>query len=201
MEQNYETQTLRCFGADQLETFMNNIKEFNELIGDMNVIKRKDAKALGFTKYFTGKPCQNGHIAEKKVNGGCIMCNANRGKKWRQEHPDSIKKYREDHNDEILIWRKQYCKDNSAKKVATCVKYNTSKLRRIPNWISLEELEQIKIVYQIAANMSKLDGIQYDVDHIIPLQGNKVSGFHTLSNLQIITHIANCTKGNRYQIL
>ena len=37
MEQNYETQTLRCSGANQLETFMNNIKEFNELIGDMNV--------------------------------------------------------------------------------------------------------------------------------------------------------------------
>ncbi len=38
----------------------------------------------------------------------------------------------------------------------------------------------------------------YEVDHIIPLQGKTVSGFHILENLQYLTKEENCKKGNRY---
>ena len=33
------------------------------------------AKAAGRARYFTGKPCKHGHVAERFVsNGGCITC-------------------------------------------------------------------------------------------------------------------------------
>jgi hypothetical protein len=41
----------------------------------MNLITRTEAKELGLTRYFTGEPCKNGHIEERKVyNKNCIRC-------------------------------------------------------------------------------------------------------------------------------
>ena len=43
----------------------------------MQIITRADAKAQGLGKYFTGKLCKNGHIAERRTNGGgCVECQA-----------------------------------------------------------------------------------------------------------------------------
>ena len=42
----------------------------------MEIISRKEAKEKGLKRYFTGKPCPNGHISERLVsNHGCIRCN------------------------------------------------------------------------------------------------------------------------------
>lgn len=38
------------------------------------IISQKEARALGLTKCFTGKPCLRGHVAERWVGGGCIEC-------------------------------------------------------------------------------------------------------------------------------
>lgn len=38
-------------------------------------MKRREAKTLGLEKYTTGKPCKNGHLAERyTVNGTCVEC-------------------------------------------------------------------------------------------------------------------------------
>lgn len=42
------------------------------------IISRKDAIEQGLLKYFTGKPCSNGHIAERYVkNRSCVKCSNN----------------------------------------------------------------------------------------------------------------------------
>jgi hypothetical protein len=39
------------------------------------IIARKDAKACGLTRYYTGLPCPNGHVAERFVSGWtCTAC-------------------------------------------------------------------------------------------------------------------------------
>lgn len=41
----------------------------------MKIISRKDAKAAGLKRYFTGKACPHGHVAERSVSGKtCIEC-------------------------------------------------------------------------------------------------------------------------------
>src|SRR5215472_3430534 len=38
-------------------------------------MERKDAKLAGVAHYFTGRPCEHGHIAERYTsNGNCIVC-------------------------------------------------------------------------------------------------------------------------------
>jgi hypothetical protein len=43
------------------------------------VIPWAKAKALGIQRYYPGRPCKNGHIAEHYTsNGGCVRCAADR---------------------------------------------------------------------------------------------------------------------------
>ena len=47
---------------------------------DGPVITRAEAKAIGQTRFFTGKPCKHGHLSQRTAaNGGCIQCNAETG--------------------------------------------------------------------------------------------------------------------------
>jgi len=41
----------------------------------MQIISRAEAIERGLTRYFTGKPCPKGHVAEHWVNGrACVEC-------------------------------------------------------------------------------------------------------------------------------
>ncbi len=42
------------------------------------IVSRDDAKAAGEPRYFTGKPCKHGHVADRYVDGHCVVCAAER---------------------------------------------------------------------------------------------------------------------------
>ncbi len=61
------------------------------------VITRAEAMEEGVNRYFTGLPCQNGHMVERKVKGYvCVTCARERAKARRKvrmaEDPDYKKK-------------------------------------------------------------------------------------------------------------
>lgn len=52
----------------------------------MELIDRKTAVELGLTRYFTGKECKHGHIAERKTaSGQCAECSKILTKRWQVE--------------------------------------------------------------------------------------------------------------------
>ena len=61
-------------------------------------------------------------------------------------------------------------------------------IQRTPKWANLEKIKEF---YK---NRKK----GYHVDHIIPLQGENVCGFHVENNLQYLTAKQNIAKGNKY---
>ncbi len=54
--------------------------------------------------------------------------------------------------------------------------------------------------YIVCQNMTKIEGINYEVDHIIPIQHPLVCGLHVENNLQIITEEENISKSNKFDL-
>ena len=71
---------------------------------------------------------------------------------------------------------------------ASSAKRRAAKINRTPPWANLED---IKDVYNNCPE-------DYHVDHIIPLQGEKVSGLHIAENLQYLTAEENLKKSNKF---
>ncbi len=53
-------------------------------------------------------------------------------------------------------------------------------------------------IYTLCRIKSKLLGVVYNVDHVIPLCGATVSGLHIPENFQIILAEDNFKKGNKF---
>lgn len=69
------------------------------------------------------------------------------------------------------------------------------KINRIPKWTTGSDWIEMNWAYEIAHNRSIETGIDYQVDHIIPLKGKNVCGLHVPQNLQILTAKENNKKG------
>ena len=49
-----------------------------------HIIGRDEARALGLKRFFTGKPCKHGHVAERSVSSHeCMECDRARALEWR----------------------------------------------------------------------------------------------------------------------
>ena len=57
--------------------------------------------------------------------------------------------------------------------------------------------EDVAVFYESAKRLSECFGVPFEVDHILPLKGRKVSGLHVVENLQVITMVANRRKQNK----
>ena len=95
------------------------------------------------------------------------------------------------HRDKNSQWRK----NNSDKINARNAKRRAIKLRATPTWAENEKLD-IQKLYTQAKQLSKVTGLKYHVDHIVPLNSSIVQGLHCLANLQILEAKENITKNN-----
>lgn len=92
-------------------------------------------------------------------------------------------------------------KQNLPAFAAATAKRRAIKLNRTPAWISEDELWLIREAHKLAALRTKMLGIKFHVDHIIPLQGKLVSGLHVPNNLQVIPAALNISKNNFYEVM
>lgn len=98
-----------------------------------------------------------------------------RAKRWAANNPDRVRKN----------W-KAYQANNRHVVRAIGAKRRASLLRATPPWLTKEHWRQIKAIYAQAERLSIDTGVQYHVDHIVPLQGKTVCGLHVPWNLRAI---------------
>lgn len=94
--------------------------------------------------------------------------------------------------------KKAYKKSNIGKVNADTAKRRTAKMQRTPGWLTPDDLWMIEQAYELAALRTKMLGVCFHVDHVLPLQGQYVSGLHVPANLQVLPWYENVSKANKY---
>lgn len=187
-------------------------------MSELQIISKNEALSLGLKKYFTGRPCRNGHVSERFCNSGrCLDCSVVNQRAWRDSNPEksreSSRKWKKENPEKFLkssmAWRSknpEKCRES----VRKWMDVNPDKLRKNsalrraalngakPKWLSKEHLAEISSIYRSAVDLELKTGVKHHVDHIVPLQGKNVSGLHVPWNLQVIPAVENMKKGNRF---
>ena len=182
---------------------------------------RKEAQETKATHYFTGLPCKHGHIALRKTKGTCVECqkieweetNAKRallpkseaskkaGKKYYENNKEVVKlRALSRKPEDIIKYRKTWKAANPELVMANSKHRRTKHKQATPKWLTQEHKAQIKQFYLDAMLVSKVTGVPYAVDHIVPLRGELVSGLHVPWNLAVITREENSKKSNKINL-
>jgi hypothetical protein len=93
--------------------------------------------------------------------------------------------------------RKKFEKTLAKKRERRSV-HEEARKERVPTWLTEIQKEEINDIYRKAREIEKLTGVKQHVDHIVPLQGEFVSGLHVPWNLQILPASENSRKSNNF---
>lgn len=192
----------------------------------MQILTRAQARAAGAVRYFTGKPCVHGHVAERFTSvGTCCACSRKRYAEWRaagkasnwrkanrerilaqqQAYRDAAAEQRAAHmrshyavnREEKLAYQKRYLLENRAAVYARLHKRRARKLCATPPWFG--ELDDFVLLEaaQLCTDRQRATGVAWHIDHMVPLQARRACGLHYYGNIQVIPSTLNVRKGNK----
>ena len=168
----------------------------------VDIVSRSEALAAGAARYFTGVPCKHGHIAERYVaSKTCCDCangaaNAVKAKN-RQKYVQSSVAWGRANPAKMLEYQQRKNAKNPAQRNLWTASYRSAKVSRMPRWLVDVDLLEMESIYAYCAALRR-SGLDYHVDHIVPLRGQTVSGLHVPWNLQVIPGRENVRKGNAF---
>ena len=94
-------------------------------------------------------------------------------------------------------YAKKYYEENKGDYYIRRGKARAARLQRTPPWADMSAIAEF---YVEAKRLEELTGIQFHVDHIVPLQGELVSGLHVPANLQLLPAHENLSKSNSFEV-
>jgi len=184
---------------------------------------REEAKKTGSKYYFTGQPCKHGHTAPRKTKGACVECLKVEWAKGSVERAEYFRQYNKSdagvtakqeyyrRNKETVVARanarpleekqnyKRRHKDKFPEYYATLNNVRKRRHRNAtPSWITKVQKQTMRHLYEQAAQLTKITGERYVVDHIVPLINPVVCGLHVPWNLRVITQEENLKKSNKF---
>jgi len=174
---------------------------------------REDGRV--FYSYQTKHVRKNGYFKERWCKLEDLEKYKSQTKLWHEANPERLRELRAswveankekkamqdklwaENNREVSNAHKQrWNKNNAGAKNALDRKRRVAKIFRTPTWLNTVDHAEIEFTYIWCAALRSC-GLDYHVDHIIPLQGKTVSGLHVPWNLQVIPADENIRKGNR----
>lgn len=180
--------------------------------------ERTEAAAAGLPRYFTGRPCKHGHIAERRTSTSeCMECAPARRSEWVRRNPEKIKagakRWREANPDKHVIivqrWKKRHPEktremaraNRQANPERGLVNGQNRRARKklAGGSHSAADIEAIASAqrHRCAWCRIGLAKVQRHVDHIVPLV---LGGSNDRRNLQLLCRACNLTKGAKHPI-
>jgi 5-methylcytosine-specific restriction endonuclease McrA len=143
----------------------------------MEIIKRAEARARKLTRYFTGKACKHGHIAERVTRDGkCLECYqlALAVQRLNQEQETiRLRKWRSENSEHYQVYQRAYHAwyDRARR---------SKQILAIPDDANHHA---ILACYRQAKRLTAITGQKYQVDHLMPLSKG---GPHHENNLVVM---------------
>ena len=165
-----------------------------------------DVRADGFIFWrYTNRIRKDGNFQEHWYSPAALAkvlkYNANYSRIKYVENKTAInanhRKYYKDNSHKLAKNAKIYRQNNAESIRANKAKRRAAKMQRTPAWLTKDYLSDIEDFYIIAQMFRMYTGEAYHVDHIVPLQGKKVSGLHVPWNLQVLHWKDNLAKNNK----
>lgn len=140
------------------------------------------------------------HRAYREVNSEKIAASKAAWKEANKAHVEAKDRaYALANPEKRTIARKKWAAANPGKNTAAKALNHQSRKQRVPTWLSDDDKWLIEQAYELSALRTRLFGFSWHVDHVIPLNGKKVSGLHVPTNLQVIPGVENLRKHNRFE--
>jgi 5-methylcytosine-specific restriction endonuclease McrA len=166
----------------------------------MEIISRKEAKAVGLTHYFTGKPCSRKHLSRRFVSSYlCETCNVLRQRIFYSENTPSILERTRKYYQQNTAWYKRKSKiwrDNNPEKRRKYHHDYRAKKRNASGQFTVEGL-RLKYAFQGECCYyckRKVRWKEKHIDHKIPLI---YGGTNWLSNIAISCASCNLRKNKK----
>ena len=129
---------------------------------------------------------------------------AEQKKQYYQENKERFaaykKEYRNNNRDKINATNRAYYRNSINAQIKTTLrgsKRRAAKIHRTPLWLDETDWWTIEQFYKEAKRKTETYLEPWHVDHIVPLQGNNVSGLHVPWNLRVIRGSDNLKKHNK----
>ena len=128
-------------------------------------------------------------IANKEA---CLQRSKDSQAKNRQHYSAMSIKWQRENRDRNLENRRKLYRLNSAKDIARS-RRRAGRIRHGEMIMNKAEAAEVQGLYDFCKIFR-----QFEVDHIVPLNGKTVSGLHVLANLRVLSVSENRSKGNKF---
>lgn len=176
-----------------------NIRQRDREYYAANKEKRSDSQKKSYEKHKQKRNAESRRWAKenpKLINEFAKRYRANNKEKINKSNAEYRRKNRDTINKRLKEWHSNH----PGYKNSLVAKRRAEQRQAIPSWFNEFDEFAFQQAYELAALRQQETGIEWHVDHMIPLRARKCCGLHCADNIQVIPAEMNLEKSNKMQL-